>query len=74
MRTYTHNSHLRVALHLLLMLTWLVVESSLLVDKYSIHNLKFLSLSIIVDGAKLLCFNVCIYSTKVEVLKLYLCV
>ena len=56
------------------MLTWLVVESSLLVDKYSIHNLKYLSLLIIVDGAKLLCFNVCVYSTKVEVLKLYLCV
>ena len=45
-------------------------KSSSLVDKYSIHNLKFSSLSIIVDGAKLLCFNVCIYLTKVEVFKI----
>ena len=45
-------------------------DVDLYVDKYSMHNHKFLSLSVIVDGAKLLYFNVCIYSTKVELFKL----
>ena len=40
-----------VVSHLLSMLALLVV-SNLHVDKYSINNCKFLSLSIIVDGAK----------------------
>ena len=44
--------------------------ASLHVDKYLIHNRKFLSLSIMVDGARSLSFNVCVYSTKVEVFKI----
>ena len=37
------------------------------VAKYSINSVKFLSLSIIVDGAILCCLNMCMYSTSVDV-------
>ena len=40
------------------------------VDKYSINSLKFLSLSIIVDGAIPCCLSICMYSTSVDVFKI----